>query len=820
MAGDGKLVESGAFRVDRSRALDKLMRFQLPEVRMYPLPWVQAAVAGQASAVHVLTQPAGLEFSFDGLPWSRRDLADPYRHLFDEDPDGSHTRYRELAIGILTALRVPPLHLTATFVDEGKEWVLHVKDVTTETLGEGELKDRPAPAMRLFVAARTAFTREREFLERYARHCPIPIEFGRTRIVAAPSAPSILEASFEEAGVSGRLVLPQWAPESSRIELITHGVTVAEEWLRLPGVQVEGWVRNDGFRKTLSQMGVVKDSYYLQATGALAVHSVRMLKEVAARVAARADEVGRALVAPDARAHWMPWDRSGLAERLGGLLQGSAASGPEALAVAEHSALVAALRAACLHRRNDVVADKSKDGLHAVLADAPVLFDTQGRPLSLRPLLAQARWLGHVPTLDGEPRPSGALTAAWVVREADRRFLEGFFPTNVRALKEDALGPDAAGRPVLDDPNLIVKLPFMAGKVSGEAGLSLSPHPRRSRLRWLGERGPLGASAWELRGLRLEAVLHHPELDATPREESPSEESRAAVSAVYQAAPALYQLLAREYVPEEESPRMAVVREHLMDLVRLACDARTLETPAVPWLARLPLMLDRQGRRVSLEDLKRRSKDGRKTPLKGSIHPDRFQPLVAGYPDHVRMLFANSEHVEVGAAPVAPLPPAKPDAALRPPKTARLEPRPSLPAAPPLSAPAAEPVFPRPARPEPAAEPPPDLVLDPASELRRVLSELKRRGACQIPDPAVRSLRFVESSGARFLRFHPDAAWELDVRAPAAAAVAALPPGHAVYYLASLTHSGLNRGLSGLTDAQDAVFTEALARLALERHGA
>lgn len=814
--GDGKLVESGAFRVDRSRALDKLMRFQLPEARMYPLPWVQAAVASAATKIHVVPQPAGFEFSFDGTPWARRELHDPYRHLFDEDPDGSKTRHREFAIGILTALRVPPQHITATFVDDGKEWVLHVKDVTTEHIQEGELKERAAPAMRLFVAAHTSFAKEREFLERYAKHCPVPIEFGRARLVCAPSSPSVMEVDFDSNGVSGSLSLPKWPPESSRIDLVTHGVIVAEEWLRLPGVQVEGWVRNDGFRKTLSQMGVVKDAFYLQATGALSLHSARLLKDVASKVMARADEVGRALVDPETRAHWMPWERTGLAERLGGLLQGGSPADAQAAAVTEHSAFVGALRAAAIHRRTDIVAGRSKDGLHDLLADVPVLFDSQGRPLSLRPLMAQARWLGHVPTLEGEPRAAGPLTTAWIVREADRRFLEGFFPTNVKALKEDAL-EDVKGRPVLDDPNLLVKLPFMSGNVSGEAGLSLNPHTRRARLRWLGARGPLGASAWDLRGLRLEVVLHHPELTATPREEAPSEQARAAVTAAYLAAPALYQLLAREYVPDEESPKMAVVREHLMDFMRLVCDARSLEAPAAPWLTRVPLMLDKQGRRVSLDDVKRRSKDGRKTPLKASIHPDRFQPLVAGYPDHMRMLFSSSEFVDVGELP-PPAPPPRPDAALRPPKTARLEPRPPAPQPPPFSAPAAEPVLPRTVRAEPTPEPE-DLVMDPAAELRRILIELKRRGACQIPEPAVRSLRFVESSGAHFLRFHRDAAWELDVRSPAAAAAAALPPGQAVYFLASLAHSGLNRGLSGLTDAQDAVFTEALARLALERHG-
>jgi hypothetical protein len=62
------LVSTGSFLVDRARALDKLMRFQMPDARMYLLPWAQAAAASGASRVCVSTQPYGLEFCFDGRP--------------------------------------------------------------------------------------------------------------------------------------------------------------------------------------------------------------------------------------------------------------------------------------------------------------------------------------------------------------------------------------------------------------------------------------------------------------------------------------------------------------------------------------------------------------------------------------------------------------------------------------------------------------------------------------------------------------------------------------------------------------------------------
>ena len=195
---------------------------------------------------------------------------------------------------------------------------------------------------------------------------------------------------------------------------------------------------------------------------------------------------------------------------------------------------------------------------------------------------------------------------------------------------------------------------------------------------------------------------------------------------------------------------MAVVREHLMDFLRLVCDARILETPAAPWLARLPLMLDKQGRRVSLDDLKRRSKDGRKTPLKASVHPDRFQPLVAGYPDHMRMLFSTSDVVELGEAPPpAPLP----DAVLRPEDPPRPRPPPRAPA---LLGPGGGPS---------AAHRGPNLLRQAWCSTRHSSSAASwsSSSAAAPADPrAGRALAALRRARGPVLRFHRDAAWELD----------------------------------------------------------
>ena len=94
-------VESGSFRVDRKRALEKLMRFQMPDVQLFLLPWIRAAAASGAKHLWISHEDGGLEIRFDGRPWTAEELKDPYRSLFVEEAEVARfARNRELAIGI------------------------------------------------------------------------------------------------------------------------------------------------------------------------------------------------------------------------------------------------------------------------------------------------------------------------------------------------------------------------------------------------------------------------------------------------------------------------------------------------------------------------------------------------------------------------------------------------------------------------------------------------------------------------------------------------------------------------------------------------
>ena len=110
------LLRVGSFRVDRSRALEKLMNFQLPDPTFFPLPLVRCAVASGATRLLLRFSGREVVMEFVGKPFSADELRDPYSCLLEER--GSELRRnRELATALLTALRLSPNSIT---VDSGE----------------------------------------------------------------------------------------------------------------------------------------------------------------------------------------------------------------------------------------------------------------------------------------------------------------------------------------------------------------------------------------------------------------------------------------------------------------------------------------------------------------------------------------------------------------------------------------------------------------------------------------------------------------------------------------------------------------------------
>lgn len=105
--GEPVLVETGSFRVDASLLLEKLRERQLQDPRDFILAWLRCACA--SGAMNIALDPAddGLSLSFDGRPFSRAALDDPYGALLDDEAE-EPLRGRHFAYGLLAAQRLKP----------------------------------------------------------------------------------------------------------------------------------------------------------------------------------------------------------------------------------------------------------------------------------------------------------------------------------------------------------------------------------------------------------------------------------------------------------------------------------------------------------------------------------------------------------------------------------------------------------------------------------------------------------------------------------------------------------------------------------------
>jgi hypothetical protein len=111
--GGDVLVESGSFRVDVEKLLDKLREHQLQDPRDFILCWLRCAVASGADQITLDSTEDGLTMTFDGRPFSSMELESPYGALLDpEAPEAK--RGRHFAYGLLAVQRLGPAFIEAS----------------------------------------------------------------------------------------------------------------------------------------------------------------------------------------------------------------------------------------------------------------------------------------------------------------------------------------------------------------------------------------------------------------------------------------------------------------------------------------------------------------------------------------------------------------------------------------------------------------------------------------------------------------------------------------------------------------------------------
>ena len=274
------LIDSGAFKMDRNRTLEKLSEYQLENPEQFLLPWLRLAVASGATRIDLDRDGAELLMRFDGRPLAPAWTADPFGSLFEED-DADAARHRHLAYGLLALFRLGPVLIEArSGSGPGRA------ELTVRPKG-GLAADGPEPggsgttirvrlgfftgrltALRALVAARDEFclAQTRLFIQgkeippEWTLFGPKAVEFesGSTRAVFAPPVPG------QEGKILGFYCLGAF---------VSH----ERDWGK--GPSFIAWVRDDRLSLNISQSGVVRNKVYKEVLDAVIKEGNRVISQ-------------------------------------------------------------------------------------------------------------------------------------------------------------------------------------------------------------------------------------------------------------------------------------------------------------------------------------------------------------------------------------------------------------------------------------------------------------------------------------------------------------------------------------------------------------
>lgn len=111
-----QLVDTGSFRVDPKKMLEKLRERQLADPRDFICAWLRCAAASRAARMDLKTTATELVLSFDGTPFTPSQLAEPYNVLLDAEAPEAR-RGRHFAYGLLALYRLKPRRIEVTSKD-------------------------------------------------------------------------------------------------------------------------------------------------------------------------------------------------------------------------------------------------------------------------------------------------------------------------------------------------------------------------------------------------------------------------------------------------------------------------------------------------------------------------------------------------------------------------------------------------------------------------------------------------------------------------------------------------------------------------------
>ena len=302
-----KLLATGSFKVDRTRALQKLQQFQLVDPDAFLLPWIRCAVASGAKDLQLLEIPGGIEMRFDGAPFTREELAEPYEAIFSAEGETGE-RARHFAMGLLGALRTGPAQI-AVYAGRGPEAPRLIINDPEASLRELNSPPDWSTVARVRWAGLTAGRRAASILSKARegwgpadanlmiekiRVSHLPADNGRTiRRFLWKNLPACVLVPWEEGAREGR------------VKLYKLGALAAE--LQIPDLPAEGRIADDSFTLSLSQAGVVHDDLVKSALQRVReeAKSLPTVYEASARGLRASDWTGIALLAASLGLTWL-----------------------------------------------------------------------------------------------------------------------------------------------------------------------------------------------------------------------------------------------------------------------------------------------------------------------------------------------------------------------------------------------------------------------------------------------------------------------------------------------------------------------------------
>lgn len=411
-AGDGVLVGSGTFVVDKQRALDKLMRFQLPDPENCLLPMIRCAHCVKASEISVSElQEGGLELRFDGEPLERERLAEPYSALF-EPRSAANAAARHLATGLLCALRLNPQVITVSGGSPGARYRLKI-----DALGRESMQPSVGPGkgtvVRLLWRGTFGPLRNSRLLLRVRERCtlsPVPLLINGRDIPRGRSSGGGLY--FEEGALHGQIAVPRRAASVSELTPAVANVTLDNALMaKLPYLQVLGYVNSDDFTLNISQTGVVNNTRCGKAVAAVARQVPLLLEYVLRMHTESLPAAARAMAYGGLDKYWRKCVEGGLPSEAGllaGLLRrarelvsaggrAAAARREQAEAMVSEAARVTMWLREAAGRLLTEYDKNSEDRILRTLWEVPLFFTINAETRSLAQVQAQHDRMGFVP---------------------------------------------------------------------------------------------------------------------------------------------------------------------------------------------------------------------------------------------------------------------------------------------------------------------------------------------------------------------------------------------------------------------------------------